>query len=104
MNKIAAIGIMPVYDKTPLKILFPGNRRMFIGPMVLWLLYARCKSGVTFITKTSLRNEDPLTPHFYIVKLGLRGVYIIIPPVYEVYRGYIVFAFSVCVCMFVNFF
>ena len=24
---------------------------------------------------------------------------IIIPPVYEVYRGYIVFAFSVCVCV-----
>ena len=31
---------------------------------------------------------------------------IIIPPAYEVYRGYIVFAFSVCVCVcvFVNFF
>ena len=30
----------------------------------------------------------------------------IIPPAYEVYRGYIVFAFSVCdcVCVFVNFF
>ena len=31
-----------------------------------------------------------------------------IPPAYEVYRGYIVFAFSVymfvCVCVFVNFF
>ena len=26
---------------------------------------------------------------------------IFIPPVYEVYRGYIVFAFSVCVCVFV---
>ena len=25
--------------------------------------------------------------------------YIVIPPVYEVYRGYIVFAFSVCVCV-----
>ena len=32
--------------------------------------------------------------------------YIVIPPVYEVYRGYIVFAFSVClcVCVYVNFF
>ena len=79
MTKIAAMGIMPVYGKTPLKILFPGTRGMFIhvGPMVLWLLYARCKSGVTFITKTSLCNEDPLTPHFYIVKLGFTGVYII---------------------------
>ena len=28
-----------------------------------------------FIAKTSLCNEHPLTPHFYIVKLGLTGVY-----------------------------
>ena len=29
------------------------------------------------ITKTYLYNFDPLKPHFYIVKLGLTGVYII---------------------------
>ena len=29
------------------------------------------------ITKTSLYNIDPLKPHFYIVKLGFIGVYII---------------------------
>ena len=29
------------------------------------------------ITKTSPCNEDPLIPHFYIVKLGFTGVYII---------------------------
>ena len=29
------------------------------------------------ITKTGLYNFDPLKPHFYIVKLGLTGVYII---------------------------
>ena len=28
------------------------------------------------ITKTSPCNENPLTPHFYIVKLGFTGVYI----------------------------
>ena len=28
------------------------------------------------ITKTCPCNEDPLTPHFYIVKLGCTGVYI----------------------------
>ena len=28
------------------------------------------------ITKTSPCIEDPLTPHFYIVKLGFTGVYI----------------------------
>ena len=29
------------------------------------------------ITKTYLYNSDPLKPHFYIVKLGFTGVYII---------------------------
>ena len=32
---------------------------------------------VTIITKTCLYNFDPLKPHFYIVKLGFTGVYII---------------------------
>ena len=30
-----------------------------------------------FIKKTHLYNFDPLKPHFYIVKLGFTGVYII---------------------------
>ena len=30
-----------------------------------------------FITKTRLYNIDPLKPHFYIVKLGFTGVWII---------------------------
>ena len=30
-----------------------------------------------FITKTYLYNSDPLKPHFYIVKLGSTGVFII---------------------------
>ena len=29
------------------------------------------------ITKTCLYNFEPLKPHFYIVKLGFTGVYII---------------------------
>ena len=29
------------------------------------------------ITKTRLYNFDPLKPHFYVVKLGSTGVYII---------------------------
>ena len=32
---------------------------------------------VNIITKTRLYNSDPLKPHFYIVKLGFTGVYII---------------------------
>ena len=53
---------------------------------------------------------------YYVVRTSFYTVYrevsasnfssLIIPPVYEVYRGYIVFAFSVCVlvCLCVNFF
>ena len=33
--------------------------------------------SVDYITKTCIYNFDPLKPHFYIVKLGFRGVYII---------------------------
>ena len=32
---------------------------------------------IVSITKTYLYNFDPLKPHFYIVKLGFTGVYII---------------------------
>ena len=30
---------------------------------------------MSHITKTCLYNFDPLKPHFYIVKLGFKGVY-----------------------------
>ena len=59
----------------------------------------RIKSKWQFITKTCLYNSDPLKPHFYIVKLGFTGVYIIflisgqnidcgysLEPVYEKYQ------------------
>ena len=35
------------------------------------------KQQIRYITKTYLYNVDPLKPHFYIVKLGFTGVYII---------------------------
>ena len=35
------------------------------------------ESMISYITKTYLYNVDPLKPHFYIVKLGFTGVYII---------------------------
>ena len=35
------------------------------------------QSDAHLITKTYLCNSDPLKPHFYIVKLGFTGVYII---------------------------
>ena len=36
-----------------------------------------CKELKYELTKTRLYNFDPLKPHFYIVKLGFTGVYII---------------------------
>ena len=35
------------------------------------------KNSNMHITKTCLYNFDPLKPHFYIIKLGFTGVYII---------------------------
>ena len=43
-----------------------------------YIRYMRiAKILVIHITKTYLYNFDPLKPHFYIVKLGFIGVYII---------------------------
>ena len=38
---------------------------------------ARPPRLIRVFTKTCLYNLDPLKPHFYIVKLGFTGVYII---------------------------
>ena len=45
----------------------------FIPRMCLFL----CLSVLFIITKTRLYNFDPIKHHFYIVKLGFTGVYII---------------------------
>ena len=55
---------------------------MFIGLLELDSLSTLYQLDTVFmlcisITKTCLYNFDPLEPHFYIVKLGLTGVYII---------------------------
>ena len=48
-------------------------------------------------------TDDQQISKFYLEDLDFNDCNIIIPPVYEVYRGYIVFAFSVrmfvCVCV-----
>ena len=38
---------------------------------------SQSRADVLHIRKTYLYNFDPLKPHFYIVKLGFTGVYII---------------------------
>ena len=47
--------------------------------MLLCILYASNlgPDQLQIITKTCLYNFDPFKPHFYIVKLGFTGVYII---------------------------
>ena len=37
------------------------------------------QENADIITKTYLYNFDPHRPHFYLVKLGFTGVYIIFP-------------------------
>ena len=40
--------------------------------------FVKITSGISvLITKTCLYNLDPLKPHFYVVKLGFTGVYVI---------------------------
>ena len=48
-----------------------ANKKQNIDLFEYCLLYLHC------ITETCLYNFDPLKPHFYIVKLGFTGVYII---------------------------
>ena len=50
-----------------------GARNIFLGSVSVSL---KNIDGIN-ITKTYLYNFDPLKPHFYIVKLGFTGVYII---------------------------
>ena len=52
----------------------------WIKVLSLKINHAVCIQNVykkTDITKTGLYNFDPLKPHFYIVKLGFTGIYII---------------------------
>ena len=49
------------------------------------------KSHSAYITKTCLYNFDPLKPHFYIVKLGFTGVYIIVHIFAQNYRLWVLF-------------
>ena len=49
----------------------------FLGKYFLEKFYVVFEHKQYLITKTYLYNFDPLKPHFYVVKLGFTGVYII---------------------------
>ena len=53
------------------------NRKFFKKISVVLGLKSALSDAVFHITKTRLCNFDPLKPHFYIVKPGFTGVYII---------------------------
>ena len=57
---------------------YPRSSQKF--PQVMIIIYIKKKQHkeqYLIITKTCLYNFDPLKPHFYIVKLGFTGVYIV---------------------------
>ena len=56
------------------KSCFLGKIRKICQNVMKTWFYPECYA---FITKPYLYNFDPLKPHFYIVKLGFTGVYII---------------------------
>ena len=121
------MAAMPLYGKNPLKIFFSGTGRFprnlvstgfpryrENGKKPGFLKYRLPVGRVPGNSvKMSWTRKNPgnlpnsvctyIKTGYYIAFID---VYVIIPPVYEVYRGYIVFAFSVClcVCVFVNFF
>ena len=43
-----------------------------------WVVKLQPNQATLYITKTYLYDFEPLKPHFYIVKLGFTGVYIIL--------------------------
>ena len=52
--------------------------QMYPTELQLNKAYSADTKAPIFNTKTYLYNFDPIKPHFYIVKLGFTGVYIII--------------------------
>ena len=61
-----SIGLVLTWSSRAVCILVPSSE------CEIRIMIARCP-----ITKTRLFNFEPLKPHFYIVKLGFTGVYII---------------------------
>ena len=70
----AASGYVCIKDNTPLEQNLKRNRNSSHGFMSV---VGNFEQLCIYITKTCLYNFDPLKPHFYIVKLGFTGVYII---------------------------
>ena len=60
--------------------IFSSKKRVWLSILLrhnMHKMSSKKKTFFRFITKTCLYKIDPLKPHFYIVKLGFTGVYII---------------------------
>ena len=57
--------------------MFPGDISKDFSMSKTKISYMISDGLGPYITKTRLYNFDPLEPHFYIVKVGFTGVYII---------------------------
>ena len=76
----AAAAVFHIFN-TNIRYLTLKHQAKFVADDILFLLL--------FITKTYLYNFVLLKPHFYIVKLGFTGVYIIFPiSAQNIDRGY----------------
>ena len=64
--------LVPYVAGTPVPRLTPGTPFSHLR-----LVHSSPLPSPEFITKTCLYNFDPIKPHFYIVKLGFTGVYIV---------------------------
>ena len=105
---------MSIYDKANVQVNSQQHYKSFryqlfeVGKNCLVLKYS--EKSFNHITKTHLYvyNSDPLKPHFYIVKLGFTGVYIIFLisaqkhrlQKYEKYQKYYLKTFSFLVVKF----
>ena len=75
-NTMLSLALLILFQRL---LIFPVNSYVFVK--INYLVRSLCfilGSGILLsITKTCLYNFDPLKSHFYIVKLGFTGVYII---------------------------
>ena len=64
------------YENLPFRHVRPTKIQTSLRIRAVWSKSVVCVKKIR-ITKTYLYNFDPREPHFYIVKLGFTGVYII---------------------------
>ena len=84
--------ILYAYLRLPISTSWQDIRfstRLVARPLVVHRLNDSFLLSLLHITKTRLYNIDPLKPHFYIVKVGFTGVYIIfLISAQNIYCGY----------------